>query len=160
MPTNILRKRADEHPPGGAKPRQASGTAPDSTRTTATGPRRAILSAGRTRIRIEFASTPTADLVWNALPLHSTAVTWGRAIHFKTPLEAGRDRTARILAHIGEIYFWVENDRIVVPFGPTPISRPGEIRLQAPGNVFARSLDDLTVLATLTPGEKVSLTAV
>ena len=147
MPTNILRKAADARKPQ-----------PKATRTES-GPRSAVLTAGRISIRIELAETPTADLVWRALPLHSTAETWGQAIHFETPLEAGRDRTARINAVVGDIYFWVEDDRIIIPFGATPISRPGEIRLSSPANIWARALDDVKALAAVQPGQKVSLIA-
>lgn len=147
MPTHILRKAADHRKPP-VKAARRSG-----------GPRIAWLTAGRVRVRIEFGDTSTADLVWSALPLHSTAETWGQSIHFETPLEAGRDRTARINAVAGEVYFWVENDRIIVPFGPTPISRAGECRLQSPANVIGRVLDDFAAFGTVTPGEKVALVA-
>lgn len=147
MPTNILRKAAEARRPQ-QRPARPGGA-----------PRRAVLTAGRVSIRVELADTPTADLVWRALPLHSTAETWGSSIHFETPLEAGRDRTARINASVGDICFWVEQDRIVVPFGPTPISRKGECRLQSPANVWAHALDDVTALAVVTPGEKIALVA-
>lgn len=149
MPTNLLRKAADARKPGGRAVRHG-----------ATEKRIALLTAGRAKLRIELLDTPTAQLVWQALPLHSTAETWGSTIHFETPLETGRDRTARLLANIGEVYFWVENDRILVPFGPSPISRPNECRLPAPCNVWARMLDDMKLLAKVTPGEKVSLVAI
>lgn len=146
MPTNILRK---------SSPRR---TAARSERQ-ATAPRIALLAVGQVSIRIELAETPTADLVWQSLPLHSTAETWGASIHFETPLEAGRDRTAKLNASPGEIYFWVEEDRIVIPFGRTPISRVGESRLQRPSNLWAKALDDVTALSAVTPGEKIALTA-
>lgn len=146
MPTNILRKAASHRKP------VRSGR-------PVTAPRFALLTAGRVSIRIELAATATADVVWHGLPLYATAETWGASLHFETPLECGRDRTAKLIAVAGEIYFWVEEDRVVVPFGPTPISHPGEIRLQRPSNVWATALDDVNVLAAVTPGEKVSLTA-
>ena len=147
MPTNILRKSADAR-----KPQPRGGRAVSAQRI-------AVLTAGRISIRIELGDTATADLVWSALPLYATAETWGASIHFDTPLEAGRDRTAKIHGKPGEIYFWIEDDRIIVPFGATPISRPGECRLPSPANVWARALDDVTALAKVTPGEKVSLVA-
>ena len=147
MPTNILRKAADARQPQRRPARREEG------------PRQAVLTAAGVSIRIELAETATADLVWQALPIWSTVETWGAAIHFETPLEAGRDRTARVIAAIGEIYFWVENDRIIVPFGPTPISRPGECRLPSPANVLGRALDDPKALARVQPGQKVGLVA-
>ncbi len=147
MPTNILRKAADQRKP---QARKASGDA---------APRIAVLTAGGVSARIELAATAAADLVWQALPIYSSSETWGQSIKFETPLEAGRDRTARVLGTVGEIYFWVEDDRIIVPFGPTPISRPGECRLPSPANVIGRALDDVTVFKAVQPGAKVSLTA-
>ena len=101
----------------------------------------------------------TADRIWSTLPIYSTAETWGQSLHFETPVETGRDRTARTLAQPGDICFWSEDDRILIAFGPTPISRPGEIRLPRPCNIWAKALDDVTPLKDVSPGEKVSVTA-
>ncbi len=148
MPTNILRKAAAQRTGRG-----------QSVRRNGAEPRHALLTVAGVSIRIVLAETATADLVWRALPLHSTAETWGRCVHFEVPLETGRDRTARINGVKGEIYFWVEDDRILVPFGPTPISRPGEWRLPSPANVWAHTVDDVSVLGRVRPGVKVSLVA-
>ncbi len=147
MPTNILRRAADQHRPQAKK---AGGN---------TGPRIVVLTVGAASVRIELSDTVTADLIWQALPLYSTVETWGQSINFETPLEAGRDRTARLIASPGEIYFWVEEDRIVVPFGPTPISKSGECRLPSPANVIGRALDEVAVFKSAQPGMKVGLTA-
>jgi hypothetical protein len=63
------------------------------------------------------------------------------------------------LADIGDIFFWVEDDRVLIPFGTTPISRPGEIRLPRPCNVWAKAIDDVAPLKVVAAGEKVSMTA-
>lgn len=147
MPTNILRKAADQR-----KPQNKSRQAHEVSRI-------AVLKAGRVSVRVALADTSSADLVWRALPLYSTAVTWGQSFHFEVPLETGRDRTARLLGSVGDVYFWVEEDRIIVPFGATPISRPGECRLHSPSNLIGHVLDDVSVFSVVTPGEKVSLLA-
>lgn len=148
MPTNILRKRS-------------SGV---SSRDTAkpvagAGRRRVLIRAGRVRIEAELLDTPTADRLWTALPLHSSAETWGQAIKFEVPIESGRERGARVLAALGEIYYVTEDDRVIIAFGPTAISRPGEMRLPRPCNLWARALGDVTLLKSVTPGEKVSVSA-
>ena len=145
MPTNVLRQQ--QRPPA-PQPR-APGAAP----------RVAILTAGRVSLRISLAATETADRIWRALPLHSTAETWGHSVHFETPVDTGRDRTARLNGVIGDIYYRVEDDRILVPFGPTPISARNECRLPRPCNVWATALDDVGALQVVQPGEKVSLVA-
>lgn len=147
MPTNLLRKTAP--PPRSATAGEKSSGAP----------RRIVIRAGRVTVRAELLATPTADRIWAALPLHSTAETWGQALHFETPIETGRERGARTLAKAGDICFWVEEDRVLIVFGLTPISRPGEMRLPSPCNVWANALDDVTPLNRVAPGEKVSVTA-
>jgi hypothetical protein len=60
---------------------------------------------------------------------------------------------------LGDICFWVEDDRVIIAFGPTPISRPGELRLPRPCNLWARAIDDVGVLKAVRPGERVSVTS-
>ena len=146
MPTNLLRNK---------QPKPARPSA-----HVVGLPRRVLIRAGRVAIRAELLATPTADRIWAALPLHSTAEVWGQSIHFETPIETGRERAARQLASPGDICFWVENDRVLIAFGPTPISRPGELRLPSPCNVWAKALDDVTPLKEVASGEKVAMTAV
>lgn len=124
-----------------------------------TTPRRILIKAGRVILRAELLSTPTADRLWAALPLHCTAETWGESLHFETPVGTGRERGARLNCAAGDICYWCEDDRVIIAYGPTPISRRHEIRLPSPCNVWAKALDDVRVLKTVRPGEKVSVTA-
>ncbi len=133
---------------------------PSGKRAAKAADRRVEISAGKVKIRARLLDTPTADRVWRALPLHSTAKTWGEAIHFETHVESGREPTALTVVTPGDICFWVEDDRIIIVFGRTPISRPSECRLPRPCNLWARALDDVRVLKAVRPGEKVSVTAV
>ena len=150
MPTNLLKGQ-----------NRSVKADPKQRRKRATRPvgRRVEISAGKVKIRAQLLDTPTADCVWHALPLHSTVKTWGRAIHFETHVESGREQTARIVVEPGDICFWVEDDRIIIAFGRSPISRPNECRLPRPCNLWDRDLDDVRVLKTVRPGEKVSVTA-
>jgi hypothetical protein len=148
MPTNLLRSR-------GSKLSRQARSHPLSQK----GVRRVIITAGRIAIRAELLDTETANRIWQALPLYSTAETWGHSIHFETPVETGRERGARITAVPGEICFWSEDDRVIIVFGPTPISKKGEIRLPRPCNLWAKAIDDVALLKTVAAGEKVSMTA-
>lgn len=122
-------------------------------------PRRVMIRAGEVAIRAVLLETETAERIWTALPLYSTAETWGHSIHFETPVETGREQDARSEAAPGDIAFWSEEDRIVIVFGKTPISKPGEHRLPRPCNIWAKALDDVSLLKSVVPGEKVSVTA-
>jgi hypothetical protein len=143
MPTNLLRRTAPKATPA-AKPAVA-------------GPRLALMTAGRVAIRLRLLDTPTADRLWAALPLYAVAEPWGQSIHFETPIESGRERGARVHGSPGEVFFWINEDRVLIPFGRTPISRPGEMRLPQPCNIWAQALDDVTLLKAVRPGDKVEL---
>ena len=147
MPTNILRNRSTPV----RKPAEAA--------QAATARRHVVITAGRIAIRAELLDTETANRVWTSLPIYSTAETWGASIHFETPVETGRERGARALTETGDICFWTEDDRIIIVFGPTPIAKGAELRLPKPCNVWAKAIDDVTRLKTVTPGENVSVVA-
>lgn len=148
MPTNFLRR--DPKP---AAKRKAAGTAPVGSRQART----AVLEVAGVDIRLALMPTRTAEVIWAALPLYSIAETWGDSIHFDTPLKVGRERGARLNVEPGDVCFWSEDERVVLAWGPTPISRPGEVRLMSPCNIWARALDNPGALHVVTPGEKISL---
>lgn len=150
MPTDILRHRSD--------PVARRAAAPEATASQhGPGSRVILIRAGRIELEAALAATATAERIWAALPLFGVAEPWGEAIHFEIPIASGRDRTARLMARPGDICLWSEERRIILPFGPTPISRPGEMRMPAPVNVFATALGDVKVLQGVRVGEKVSL---
>ena len=146
MPTNILRDGA--RPPGPG----LQHTDPPTAET-----RHVLISAGTITIRAQLLATATADRIWQALPIRSTAEIWGAEIHFETVVESGRERGAKLVVTPGEIAFAPDRDVISIAYGRTPTSRTGELRLWSPSNVWAKALDDVTALKAVRPGEKVEV---
>lgn len=149
MPTNLLRDRSRANPDAANSRR--------SPPPPARGEQIIRIRVGAVELRVRLIPGRTAERLMAALPLYSTAEPWGDVIHFALPVEIGRDRSARVNARPGEVYLWAEDDRILLPFGSTPISRQGEIRLPRPCNVLGECLDDLGALRTVRPSEKVSV---
>lgn len=118
-----------------------------------------LITAGKVKLRARLLDTPTARIIRRVLPIYSTAETWGQSVHFETQAEAGRERNAAFNVKPGEIAYWSEDDRIIIGFGPTPISGDGEIRMPSPCNVFAVTEDDVTALRTVRPGSQISVMA-
>jgi uncharacterized protein len=120
-------------------------------------------------IRFEFATvtleaelldTPTAKAIIAALPITSSALTWGEEVYFDVPVEVAREKTARAIVTPGEIAYWPDGPAIAIGFGRTPISQGGETRLASPCNVFARALGDVKMLAGVKAGTKVKVSVV
>ena len=99
--------------------------------------------------------TPTADCIWEALPLTGRIMTWGDEVYFATPVEAGQEADARTVMDPGDIAFWVAGNCIAIGFGPTPVSRGKEIRLASAANVFARTHDDVKQLCGVRDGDPI-----
>ncbi len=142
-PTNILRDGNTKQP---SRPR------PKTTQR-----REILIRAGAVALRARLLDTATADRIWSTLPLYSTAETWGKAVHFETHAETGREADAKWSVAPGELAFWCEEGRILIGFGMTPLSKPGEIRLPCPCNIWAAALDDVALLAKVRPGERVAV---
>ena len=121
------------------------------------------------RIRLEFATltleaelfdTPTAEAIVAALPVTSSALTWGEEVYFDVPVNVAREKDARAVVTPGEIAYWPDGPAIAIGFGRTPISRGDETRLASPCNVFARALGDVKALGAVKAGMQVKVSVV
>jgi uncharacterized protein len=119
--------------------------------------REVLIQAGGVEIRARLLDTPTADQIWNALPIYASAQTWGPEVFFRTPVSADTEPEARDVVSPGEIVFWPDGDCIAIAFGPTPLSRYGELRLASPCNVWATAVDDVMCLRAVHAGEAIAV---
>ncbi len=120
-------------------------------------------------IRFEFATvtleaelldTPTAKAILAALPITSSALTWGEEVYFDVPVHVAREKAARAIVTPGEIAYWPDGPAIAIGFGRTPISQGDETRLASPCNVFARALGEVKTLGAVKAGTKVRVSII
>ena len=71
------------------------------------------------------------------------------------PVLADPEPGAKSVVEAGKIAFWVQGSCIAIGFGRTPISRGDEIRLAARTNIWARALDDVRQLASVSDGDPI-----
>ncbi len=122
--------------------------------------RKLKMTIGSVTITAEVFDTPTADAIYGALPFTSSAQRWGDEVYFATPVSAELEADARDVVEAGELAFWIEGNGVAIGFGPTPISISDEIRLAAPTNIWGRAVDDVRALASVEPGDPITLESV
>ncbi len=99
-----------------------------------------------------FFNSPTADALWNALPLSGEVHVWGDEIYFSVPVHVPLEEGAVEVVAKGDLAYWPTGPACCLFFGPTPISRPGEIRPASAVNVFGGLTGDLSVLKQISEG--------
>jgi uncharacterized protein len=116
------------------------------------------------RIRFEFGDlaleadlldTPTARAIAAALPIASSAMTWGEEVYFEIAVKVAREKEARAVVTPGEVAYWPDGHCIALGFGRTPISQGDECRLASPCNIFGRIDGDAKMLAKVRAGTSV-----
>ena len=115
------------------------------------------MTIGSVVLEAELLDTPTAEAIWNALPITSKANTWGEEVYFSTPVHVKREADARDVVQPGELAFWIEGDSIAIGFGRTPISQGDEIRLAAKTNIWGKAKGDVKQLKSVKAGAAIKV---
>ncbi len=119
--------------------------------------RRITIRVGDVALQGELHESPTASLIWEALPIEGTANRWGEEIYFAIPVAADLDVTARAVVERGDLGYWPQGHALCIFFGPTPVSRGDEIRPASPVNLVGKIKGDLQVLKETAEGTMVRL---
>ena len=116
-----------------------------------------VIEAGAVKARARLADTAAARRIYQALPLRAVARTWGDEIYFDVPVEEALDESAQEVVAAGDLGYWPSGPALCVFFGPTPISRPGEIRPASAVNIVGRLLGEPAVFKAVSEGMAITV---
>ena len=89
----------------------------------------------------------TTAALWSALPLESSAQTWGEEVYFSVPVECGAEDPQATVAS-GTVGYWPPGQAICLFFGQQPVS---------PVNVIGVLAGDANLLEAVRDGQLVRL---
>ncbi len=115
------------------------------------------ITAGAVQAEATLNESPTATLIWNALPIESRGNTWGDEIYFSIPVNAKQEKSARDIVAVGELGYWAPGTAFCIFFGRTPASTDDRPRAASPVNIIGTVKGDATVFRTVSSGTKVTL---
>jgi hypothetical protein len=115
------------------------------------------IHVGDVTLQGELNESPTASLIWEALPIEDMGNRWGAEIYFAIPVKAELDDTARAVVEHGDLGYWPQGHALCIFFGPTPVSRGDEIRPASPVNIVGKIRGDLRALKEVADGTIVRL---
>jgi hypothetical protein len=118
---------------------------------------RITITAGSVTMEAELNDSPTAQSIWEALPITGRANTWGDEIYFTIPVQAAQAPDARADVEVGELGYWPAGSAFCVFFGPTPASSGDRPRAASPVSVVGRVLGDATAFRQVDAGATVRL---
>lgn len=105
----------------------------------------------------ELYETPTANEIWENLPLTGNCNIWGEEIYFSIPLSLPQEDGAHTIVEPGELGFWPVGSAFCIFFGPTPVSTGPKPQAYSPVNIFGKIMDDLSALKKVRQGEKIEI---
>lgn len=117
--------------------------------------RKVRITVGDVAVTATLNDSPTANRVWDALPIRGRASTWGDEIYFSTPVSAEEADDATDTFARGAVAYWPPGRALCLFFGRTPASTGDEPRMASPGNLVGMIAGDLARLKTVEGGAPV-----
>ena len=119
--------------------------------------RKIRISAGEISAVAIVNDGPTADAIWDALPIEGRANTWGDEIYFDIPVQQDEEEGASEVVQIGDLGYWPTGNAFCIFFGLTPVSRGNEIRAASAVNIFGHIEGEATVFKKVSSGASIKV---
>jgi len=115
------------------------------------------IKAGGIEAEAVLNDSPTAQKIWEALPIEARGNTWGDEIYFAIPVKSSLEKDAREVVEVGDLGYWPSGSAFCIFFGPTPVSRGNEVRPASAVNVIGRVTGDAKAFKKVSDGARVRI---
>jgi uncharacterized protein len=115
------------------------------------------ISTPNISLNAELNDNPTAEAIYEALPIESVGQRWGDEIYFSISVKSELEPQSRSDMAVGEIAYWPPGNAFCIFFGQTPASRGNQPRAASPVNPIGRITGDATLLRTVKDGENIRI---
>ena len=115
------------------------------------------ITAGDVSLPAELNDNPTAQRIWDSLPVEGRANVWGDEIYFGIPVKADEELDARAEVEVGALGYWPPGNAFCIFFGPTPASIDKRPRAASPVNILGRVLGDAALFRSVQGGTLVKI---
>ncbi len=119
--------------------------------------RRIKISTKNVTAFAELNETPTASLIWDALPMEARANTWGDEIYFEIPVHCKAERGASEIVELGDLGYWPPENAFCIFFGRTPASQGDEIRAASAVSIVGHVEGDAKIFKQARSGTAIRL---
>ena len=120
--------------------------------------RKITISVAEQTFTANLTDSPTAEKLWEALPVEGKGNVWGEEIYFEIPVSAHLEPGAKQDVDVGTIAFWPAGNAFCIFFGPTPVSKTEKPRAYSPVNILGKIEGDVSPLRDVPHGTTVKLT--
>ncbi len=116
-----------------------------------------IITVGDVTLEAELNDSPTAQKVWEALPIEARANVWGDEVYFGIPVRVDEEPDAREIVEVGTLGYWPPGHAFCIFFGRTPASTDERPRAASAVNILGRVTGDATRLCGVRSGAPVRI---
>jgi uncharacterized protein len=104
-------------------------------------------------LKVDLGGGPTAEEIWECLPLEGSANFWGDEIYFEIPVSIGPESEAWETVEVGDVCYWPQGEALCLFFGPTPVNTDEKPRAASPITVVGRISEGLDDIERIESGE-------
>ncbi len=109
------------------------------------------IMVGGIELRGELNDSATARAIAKKLPLEFLGDYWGDEIYGTIPVRRGEENPVEVIESPGTLGYWPVGHAFCLFWGPTPVSRAGEIRPASPVTVIGQVTEGLEALIAARP---------